>query len=183
MSEFGPRDLSCLCLCLLNWVFSLQPFCTGMGFCQDLLGPTGNSQAFSLCLGQGETVASTHFTHPCVLKSLVSWEKKKKEKKNIEKIEAHVYKNVLNAHYFIQKRWTHPGDALKLRRVEKGGKRLVIWTIHSSIHLSRHSQLLIIGTDAHVTIASVSICLCVHLRNKQHFWLGSDLFQVKDDLS
>lgn len=81
MSEFGPRDLSCLCLCLLNWVFSLQPFCTGMGFCQDLLGPTGNSQAFSLCLAQGETVASTHFTHPCVLKSLVSWEKKKKEKK------------------------------------------------------------------------------------------------------
>lgn len=39
------------------------------------------------------------------------------------------------------------------------------------------------GGDVYVLIASVSIRFCVHEKNKQHFWLCSDLFQLKDNLS
>lgn len=68
------------------------------GACQDLSGPTGNSQAFPLVWLREKKVASTHSTHPRMLKSSAGW------KKNGEKSEVDVRESVLNSHYFIQKR-------------------------------------------------------------------------------
>lgn len=77
-----------------------------LGDCQDLLGPTGNSQAFPLVWLREKS--SVYPFYPSVYVKVISQLERKhtptKKYKNTEKIEVDVCKGVLNSHYFIQKR-------------------------------------------------------------------------------